>query len=91
MDDRIKEPTVHQKRLAKTLRMLADAIDIGEVKQSVVVVHYGQMSIQADFGNGSFQIQRKTTGKRLVSIALLYDIDIPKDMLSTIAQQEGLT
>lgn len=90
-DDKIKEPTIHQKRLAKLMRKLADALDCGEIKQTAVIVHYGQLAVQPDHVAGDFQVTRKSTGKRLISMALVYDTDVPSDLLTEITKQEGLT
>lgn len=96
-DERIKEPTPHQKALAKMLRSIADALDCGEVTRSVVTVHYGQIDVQADASVGDFRlarrdvIKRKGTGHRVVSIALQYDKDIDTDTIAQIVNQEACT
>lgn len=97
MDERIKEPTAHQRSLAKMLRAAADALDCGEVTRSVVTIHYGQIEVENDFHIGDFRLKKRdlvkrvSTGNRAISVVLQYCKDVPTDLIADIAKQECMT
>lgn len=95
MDERIREPTTHQKSLARMLRHIADALDSGEVSRSTVAIHYGIIEVANNWGIGDFRVKKLSPGvqmrgtrNRLISIALHYYKDPPNDLISEIAKQE---
>lgn len=93
-----KEPTPHQKSLARTLRAAADALDAGEVAMTIVQVYYGQIDVVNNTETGNFRVTRRDvkpvkrvgTGSRLISIALQFNRDVSTDRITEIIGKEAI-